>query len=189
MSTTLSDFGISLTLPDGWYGEIFRVMDGVHDSGPLVHFANSPLILGDRNGFAGPARQTMRPGDAIVCVWNMPSLPQLIAMGGERVGPTQGWSLLDASDATFEGVGADQSSLRKAILVGERIFDLVAFFGAHPPPFRLVARGRRHPRHGPDRRLGRRTRRPARAVLHLRRRRARPRRTCAGRRSSCAPPR
>ena len=68
----------------------------------------------------------------------MPSLPQLIAMGGERVGPTQGWSLLDASDATFEGVGADQSSLRKAILVGERIFDLVAFFGAHPPPFRLV---------------------------------------------------
>jgi len=138
MSTALSDFGISLTLPDGWYGEIFRVADGVHDSGPLVHFANSPLILGDRNGFAGPVRQTMRPGDVIVCVWNMPSLPHLIAMGSERVGPARGWSLLDASDATFEGVGADQSSLRKAIVVGERIFDLVAFFGAHPPPFRLV---------------------------------------------------
>ena len=58
MTTSLSDFGISLTLPDGGYGEIFRVADGVHDSGLLVHFANSPLILGDRNGFAGPVRQT-----------------------------------------------------------------------------------------------------------------------------------
>ena len=28
MSTTLSDFGSSLTLPDGWYGEIFRVAEG-----------------------------------------------------------------------------------------------------------------------------------------------------------------
>ena len=62
MTTSLSDFGIALTLPDGWYGEIFRVADGVNDSGPLVHFANSPLILGDRNGFAGLVRKTMRPG-------------------------------------------------------------------------------------------------------------------------------
>jgi hypothetical protein len=138
MSTTLSDFGIELTLPQGWYGEIFRTTDGVDDSGPIVHFANSPLILGERSGYAGPARQTMRPGDAIVCVWNMPSLPHLVAMGGERVSPNRGWDLLDASDATFEGVGPDRSSLRKTILVGERLFDLVAFFGVHPAPFRLV---------------------------------------------------
>jgi hypothetical protein len=138
MSTTLSDYGITLTLPDGWYGEIFRVTDGVNDSGPLVHFANSPLILGERSGYAGPTRQTMRRGDAIVCVWNMPSLPHLIAAAGEQVSPAAGWSLLGASDATFEGVGATQSNLRKAILVGERVFDLVAFFGAHPPPFRLT---------------------------------------------------
>jgi hypothetical protein len=138
MSTTLSDFGITLSLPDGWYGEIFRVTDGVNDTGPLVHFSNSPLILGDRSGYAGPTRQTMRPGDAIVCAWNMPSLPHLVALGSERPGAAQGWSLLDAEDTSFEGVGPTQSSLRKTITVGERVFDLVGFFGAHPAPFRLV---------------------------------------------------
>ena len=138
MSARLSDFGIELTLPAGWYGQIFRDTDSVMDTGPLVHFANSPLILGDRNGYAGPTRQTMRPGDAIVCAWNMPSLPHLLALGGERVGPTRGWSLAGADDATFEGVGDGRSSLRKAIIVGERLFDLVAFFGADPPPPALV---------------------------------------------------
>jgi hypothetical protein len=140
MSTVLSDFGIQLVLPAGWYGEIYRDSDGIHDSGPVVHFANSPLILGDRNGYAGVARQTMRPGDVIVCVWNMPSLPQLILVsGGEKLSPTQGWSLAGANDTRFEGVGDRQSSLRRAILVGERVFDLVAFFGTDPPPRRLVA--------------------------------------------------
>jgi hypothetical protein len=139
MSTTLSDYGIWLNLPDGWYGEIFRENDGVHDSGPVVHFANSPLILGDRNGYAGVARQTMRPGDVIVCVWNMPSLPQIIlANGDEKLGPSVGWSLSGASDRRFEGVGNDQSSLRRSILVAERVFDLVAFFGSNPPRSRLV---------------------------------------------------
>jgi hypothetical protein len=82
----------------------------------------------------------MRPGDVIVCVWNMPSLPQLILVsGGEKLSPTQGWSLAGANDTRFEGVGDRQSSLRRAILVGERVFDLVAFFGTDPPPRRTVA--------------------------------------------------
>jgi hypothetical protein len=138
MSTTLSDYGIELGLPAGWYGEIFRNTNHIADTGPTVHLANTPLILGDRNGYADEIRQVMRPGDAIVCVWNLPSLPNIIAVGGETVSPAQGWSLQGASDTPFHGVEDTQSSLRKAIHVAERVFDLIAFFGARPPPPRLV---------------------------------------------------
>ncbi len=93
----------------------------------------------------------MRPGDAIVCAWNMPSLPHLLALGGER-SVRRAVVAGRQDDATFEGVGAGRSSLRKAIIVGERLFDLVAFFGADPPPPRSSARSR-HPRHRADRRL------------------------------------
>ncbi|MBY0307417.1 MAG: hypothetical protein K2Q09_01620, partial [Phycisphaerales bacterium] len=62
-----SDFGLELDVPDGWYGEIFRV-DEPGDSGPpVLHVANTPLILGERNAYAAEARQAMRANDAILC--------------------------------------------------------------------------------------------------------------------------
>ena len=135
MSTTkVSDFGITIDLSSGWYGEIFRIIDGVADSGPTLHVANTPLILGDDNGYASLARQTMRETDAILCVLNLPSLPNIVTADGiEQVGPRQPWSLKGASEIPFTGVGGAHSSLRKSIRVGERIFDVVAFFGSPTP--------------------------------------------------------
>lgn len=135
---TLSAFGITVEQPAGWYGEIFRETDGIDDTGPVVHLANTPLIVGDRDMYASQTRQLMRTGDAIVCIVNLPSLPNILAAGGERVGPARGWSLWGANDIPFHGVPNHQSSLRKAIVVGERAFDLIAFFGATAPTPQLV---------------------------------------------------
>jgi hypothetical protein len=135
---TLSAFGITVEQPAGWYGEIFRETDGIDDTGPVVHLANTPLILGDRDMYASQTRQLMRAGDAIVCIVNLPSLPNILAAGGERVGAATGWSLWGANDIPFHGVPNHQSSLRKAIVVGERAFDLIAFFGAPAPTSQLV---------------------------------------------------
>jgi hypothetical protein len=135
---TLSAFGITVEQPAGWYGEIFRETDGIDDTGPVVHLANTPLILGDRNMYASQTRQLMRTGDAIVCIVNLPSLPNILAAGGERVGSGRGWSLWGANDIPFNGVPNHQSSLRKAIVVGQRAFDLIAFFGAAAPTPELV---------------------------------------------------
>ena len=139
MSTILSGYGIELTLPSSWYGEIFRDVDELHDTGPTVHLANTPMILGDRNTYASQTRPIMRPDDAIVCVWNMPSLPNIMAASGEAAHPTRGWSLWGASDVSFEGVPDGHSSVRKGVRVGERVFDVVAFFGTEPPPARLMS--------------------------------------------------
>jgi hypothetical protein len=135
---TLSAFGITVEQPAGWYGEIFRETDGIDDTGPVVHLANTPLILGDRDIYASQTRQLMRAGDAIVCVVNLPSLPNILAAGRGRVGAARGWSLWGANDIPFHGVPNHQSSLRKAIVVGERAFDLIAFFGAPAPTPELV---------------------------------------------------
>jgi hypothetical protein len=135
---TLSAFGITVEQPVGWYGEIFRETDGIDDTGPVVHLANTPLILGDRDGYASQTRQLMRAADAIVCIVNLPSLPNILAAGGERVGVGRGWSLWGANDIPFNGVPNHQSSLRKAIVVGQRAFDLIAFFGATAPAAQLV---------------------------------------------------
>ena len=135
---TLSAFGITVEHSATWYGEIFRETDGIDDTGPVLHLANTPLILGDRDMYASQTRQLMRPRDAILCVVNQPSLPNLVAAGGERVAATAGWSLWGANDIPFNGVSNRQSSLRKALLVGERVFDLIVFFGAPAPTAGLV---------------------------------------------------
>lgn len=131
---TISDFGITVSVPSNWHGEVFRLTDGLSDSGPIVHVANTPLILGDESGYATVTRQTMRVGDVILCVLNMPSLRHLVnAQGVEQVGNGRRWSLVGASETPFNAVSNGQSSLRKAIRVGERIFDVIAFFGTPTP--------------------------------------------------------
>jgi hypothetical protein len=135
---TLSAFGITVEHPAAWYGEIFRETDGIDDTGPVLHLANTPLILGDRDMYASQTRQLMRPRDAIVCVVNLPSLPSILAAGGERADAAAGWSLWGANDIPFNGVPNHQSSLRKAIIVAERVFDMIVFFGAPAPSARQV---------------------------------------------------
>lgn len=137
--TRLERFGISLVLADGWYGEIFRELDGLDDSGPVVHAATTPLILGDRDQYAGETRDALRASDAVVVIVNLPSLPQVIAAGGDRLEPDATWSLDGAAWISFHGVPDWQTSLRRTIHVGERVFDLLVFFGSHPPTARLVA--------------------------------------------------
>jgi hypothetical protein len=130
---TLSAFGITVEHSAAWYGEIFRETDGIDDTGPVLHLANTPLILGDRDMYASQTRQLMRPRDAILCVVNLPSLPIILAAGGESVNAAAGWSLWGANDIPFNGVPNSQSSLRKAIIVRERVFDMIVFFGAPAP--------------------------------------------------------
>jgi hypothetical protein len=133
--TDLSAYGITLKYPLGWFGDSFRETDGTDDSGPVIHLGNTPLILGDRNGYAGQARQLLRPTDAVVCILNLPSMPNILAIKeAESVGPAGGWSLTGAIDTPFNGVGNNQSSLRKMFRVGERVFDMIAFFGSPAPP-------------------------------------------------------
>lgn len=130
----IADLGITVSVPSNWHGEILRLHDGVSDSGPILHVANTPLILGDTSGYATQTRQTMRVTDAILCVLNLPSLPHLLrADGVEQVGHSRRWSLAGASETPFNAVNTSQSSLRKAIRVGERVFDVIAFFGTPSP--------------------------------------------------------
>jgi hypothetical protein len=133
-ASTISDFGISLDLAPGWYGEVFRTVYGITETGPVLHAANTPLILTDQNGYAPVARQTLRSNDAILCIINLPSLPGLVtgeSLEQRRFG--EGWSLSGADGTPFTGVPNTQSSLRKGVRVGERVFDLVAFFGSPTP--------------------------------------------------------
>ena len=140
MSQTLSAYGVSISLPDGWYGEIYRDVTGLKDTGPNLHFANTPLILGDRNTYLSETRPTMRHGDAVVAVVNLPSMPQILdAAEADVANPFGGWSLKGVNDLTFHGVATGKSSLRKSFRVGDRLFDLVAFFGVDPPPSALVS--------------------------------------------------
>jgi hypothetical protein len=133
MTTTLSGFGITIDQLPGWYGEIFRTEQPV-DSGPILHIANTPLILADRQPYAPAARERMRAGDAILCVVNFPSLPNILAAADtERLRPGQPWSLQGASDVAFSGVDSTHSSLRKAVRVADRAFDLIVFFGSTTP--------------------------------------------------------
>lgn len=134
-------FGLEMDVPEGWYGEIFR-LDEPGDSGtPILHFANTPLILGEHNVYAAEARQLMRANDVIVCVVNQPSLPNLL--GGSGVVNLSGrgrLTLKGASDTPFHGVGNGYSSLRQPARIGERLFDVIAFFAqAMPPPTLLNA--------------------------------------------------
>jgi hypothetical protein len=139
MTKQISEFGISLTLPDGWAGEAFRETDEFVDSGPIVHVANTPVVLGDRDGYAGETRRSLRARDAVLCIVNLASLPGVLNAGGaERSAPDAGWSLRGASETPFNGVGNTQSSLRKAFRVGERVFDVIAFFGSPVPPSDVV---------------------------------------------------
>lgn len=142
MATQLSEFGISLAIPEGWYGEIYRHIWGEFvETGPVVHVATTPLVLADQNGYAPLARLSLRPSDAILVIVNLPSLPNIVAAEGvERVPPSRPWSLEGASSDPFTGVPSTQSSLRKGIQVGERVFDVVAFFGTTRPASDLVAR-------------------------------------------------
>jgi hypothetical protein len=132
--STISGFGLSIDPLPGWYGEIYRTVDGLADTGPIVHVANTPLILGDRDAYAPSARRTMREADAILCVVNLPSLPNIVtAEGVERKGAGEPWSLDGASSAPFSGVDNAHSSLRKGLQVGERAFDVIVFFGSTRP--------------------------------------------------------
>jgi len=141
MSKTVSGFGITIGLLSGWYGEIYRTVDGFADSGPVLHVANTPLVLGDRDGYVPVTRRNMRPEDAILCLLNLPSLPSIVtAKDVERVGLGSEWSLKGATDIPFHGVGMGRSSLRKALLVGERVFDLIVFFGSDPPSAEQLSR-------------------------------------------------
>jgi hypothetical protein len=138
--TALSGYGISLEQPSGWYGEIFRDTDGIDDTGPVVHLANTPMIVGDHDLYASETRQIMRPTDAIVTIVNLPSLPNIVAAGAtQRLGPARGWSLRGADGTGFSGVATTQSSMRKTVHVAERVFDLVTFFGTPEPASDLVA--------------------------------------------------
>jgi hypothetical protein len=139
MSETLSAYAITITLPEGWYGEIFREWTEIEDGCPTLHLGNTPLVLGDRNTYCSDVRQTLRASDVVATVVNFPSLPQIIAGSpADKLSPGEPWSIAGASAIPFHGVGNGRSSLRKAIHVGPRVFDLVAFFGTAEPTSALV---------------------------------------------------
>jgi hypothetical protein len=137
--TTISGYGLTIEALPGWYGEIYRTVDGLSDTGPILHLANTPVVLADRQGYAPMAREAMRSGDAILCILNLPSLPSIVtAEGVARLGESEGWSLDGASTVPFTGVPNGQSSLRKRVQVGERSFDLVVFFSTPEPSSDIV---------------------------------------------------
>jgi hypothetical protein len=132
-------FGFEIELPEGWYGEIYRLEEPGDSGWPVLHFANTPLILGERSAYAGEARQVMRANDVIVCVVNQPSLPNLL--GGPGVINLSGRNRLTldgASSSPFHGVGNGYSSLRQLARIGQRLFDVLAFFAQATPPATLL---------------------------------------------------
>lgn len=138
--TVISGFGLEATLPSGWYGEVFRIHNGLADTGPVLHAATTPTVLADSSWYAVGARETMRADDVIVCLVNLVSLPNLLT--GPSVikqGAKDVWRISDGLGVPFNGVDNWHSSLRKLISVGERLFDLIAFFGTASPSASAVA--------------------------------------------------
>lgn len=69
--TRLAGSGIGITLPDGWEGEIDDGLDLLSDGSTrptTVHVANFPLPA-DRGDFASAALELMRPGDALIVLF------------------------------------------------------------------------------------------------------------------------
>ena len=69
--TALAGRGIRVTLPSGWEGEIDDGLSLLADGSTrptTVHLANFPLPP-DRGDFASAALEAMRPGDALVVVF------------------------------------------------------------------------------------------------------------------------
>jgi len=138
--TLISGFGMEASLPQGWYGEVFRIHEGLSDTGPVLHAATTPTILADTSWYGVAARETMRTEDVIVCLVNLASLPNLVtgpAVMKQR--PNDVWTIADASGVPFSGVDNWHSNVRKMVSVGERLFDLIVFFGTAAPSASAMA--------------------------------------------------
>lgn len=68
----MRSLGVSVEVPQGWDGEIYRradlpVVDGVGDTLPIVHLANFPLPA-ERGDFGLGAVEMMRPDSVMVAL-------------------------------------------------------------------------------------------------------------------------
>ena len=137
-ATTLAGEGISVDLPPGWEGAIYRRQSEVgEEPHPVVHVATFPLPV-DRGDFGNGAVNLMGSDDVLIVILEYDSASAGTALFGRAGAPRQ-LTGADFSPHTLQRLIPGQAGVQRFFTDAGRACCLYVVIGAHRRGARLAA--------------------------------------------------
>lgn len=137
----INGYGLTVDVPDGWYGQIYQRDAGPNETTkPIIQLSTTPLAppLTDDDVASGTTLK-MGTTDAVICVYELEPSPGFSnpALGFE---PVESSVVVRPGDlARIENVPPGFSCFLRRIRMTGRYFQVRAVFGSNPAPPRTFA--------------------------------------------------
>src|SRR6266849_142188 len=137
---SINAYGLSLELPDGWFGRIYQRDSGAGEiTKPIIHASNAPLSsIEDDDTLAG-TMNSMGSRGVTIAIFELEPLPGFSdpAMGFGDV--SGGASLRPEDSRNIQGVPSNFLSFVRRIRSSGRYFQVRVVFGADRAPVDLYS--------------------------------------------------
>jgi hypothetical protein len=137
-SDVLHGLGLTVDIPAGWCGQVYRRLAPVASAGAIVHLAN--FRLGPPDGY-DPEGGVVRHGEIVPANSVMSSIGVVVTITEHGLGektkaaPLSRPLQLTSSDRTnMEGVCCGRAAYGRSFTAAGRSFDIVAQYGTAEPP-------------------------------------------------------